>query len=282
MFAGWLSSQIWFLQNVKSEFEILRRQISQIFTQKLKNAAQNARQFFANGGQITSVVEPKMLLACALCALTDALLQDTRLALFFLRSFLWNFALFFTLFYPLALLSNRLLNAARNTLFCFVVAVSVVNLFLIPTFGTSLNAVTMQIFLATNTQEAVEFLQSYVSLKAALLVAVAAAASIFAWQTRFNRVLSKRLGGVVFIISCVIVLQNFAKTNLARALKHTPPLYAIHSVATELSHAQNTANLQAALDAKLESKLRERPCLKTMQARPKSSSSSAKARNERV
>lgn len=232
MFAGWLSSQIWFLQNVKSEFEILRRQISQIFTQKLKNAAQNARQFFANGGQITSVVEPKMLLACALCALTDALLQDTRLALFFLRLFLWNFALFFTLFYPLALLSNCLLNAARNTLFCFVVAVSVVNLFLIPTFGTSLNAVTMQIFLATNTQEAVEFLQSYVSLKAALLVAAAAAASVFAWRTRFNRVLSKRLGGVVFIISCVIVLQNFAKTNLARARKHTPPLYAIHSVAT--------------------------------------------------
>lgn len=221
MFAGWLSSQIWFLQNVKSEFEILRRQISQIFTQKLKNAAQNARQFFANGGQVTSVVEPKMLLACALCALTDALLQDTRLALFFLRLFLWNFVLFFTLFYPLALLSNRLLNAASNTLFCFVVAVSVVNLFLIPTFGTSLNAVTMQIFPATNTQEAIEFLQSYVSLKAALLVAAAAAASVFAWRTRFNRVLSKRLGGVVFIISCVIVLQNLPKqTSPARENTH--------------------------------------------------------------
>ena len=190
------------------------------FFKSLQAKLLSLKSFFANGDKLT-LIDAKFLGIVFLCALFYAFSRQGHFVLYLFRGILWNFAVFFVLFYACSFLGDKVFRIVRSVIFWLVCAVCLINAFLFINFNGLLDSDSFQIFLATNTREASEFIAMYVNAKTLLALFSIIAVSLLAWLFKFSFELSKRFCALLAGVCLVVLVQNTIKSSFHHSLQKT-------------------------------------------------------------
>ena len=125
------------------------------------------------------------------------------------------------LFYACSFLGDKVFKTVRSVIFWLVCAVCLINAFLLINFNGLLDSDSFQIFLATNTREASEFIAMYANAKTLLALFSIIAVSLLAWLFKFSFELSKRFCALLAGVCLVILVQNTIKSSFHHSLQKT-------------------------------------------------------------
>ena len=196
--------------------------------QKSKFNNKNAK----NTSNKIPIINAKFLCIVLLNAIIYAIVRTNgefeSFALYFFRNFTWNFAVFFVLFFLCSLLGRVFFKIALNVVFWANLIVVCVNLFLLINFHAALDPVALQIFLATNTREASEFIAMYANTKTILALAVLAFLTLWAYLSKFSLHFTKRLCVLVSCLCLAFSLPTALKSSLEHTFKKTQLLDTAH------------------------------------------------------
>ena len=190
------------------------------FFKSLQAKLLSLKSFFAKGDKL-ALIDAKFLGIVFLCALFYAFSRQGHFALYLFRGILWNFAVFFVLFYACSFFGTRFFNIARSVVLWLVCVVCLINAFLLINFDGLLDSDSFQIFLATNTREASEFIAMYVNAKTLLALFSIIAVSLLAWLFKFSFELSKRFCALLAGVCLVVLVQNTIKSSFHHSLQKT-------------------------------------------------------------
>ena len=186
--------------------------MSQNLHAKFITLARKGKEFFSKGDKF-ALINAKFLWIALMNGFTYALSHIDTLALHLFRGFTWNLALFFMLFYLCSLLGKRFYQIALNAAFWASFVVSMINLFLFINFNALLDPVALQIFFATNTREAGEFLGMYANIATLICLVAFVALSILAYFLKFAVQIPKRFCALIALACFAPLMSNFIKAN---------------------------------------------------------------------
>lgn len=168
-----------------------------------------------------ALIDAKFLCIVFLCTLFYAFSNIDDFIVHLFEGFLWNFAVFFVLFYACSFLGDKIFKTVRSVIFWLVCVVCLINAFLLINFDGLLDSDSFQIFLATNTREASEFIAMYVNAKTLLALFSIIAVSLLAWFFKFSLTLSKRFCTLLAGVCLVILAQNVIKSSFQSSTQKT-------------------------------------------------------------
>lgn len=190
------------------------------FFKSLQTKLLSLKSFFARGDKLT-LIDAKFLGIVFLCTLFYAFSNIDDFIAHLFEGFLWNFAVFFVLFYVCSFLGDKIFRIVRSVIFWLVCAVCLINAFLLINFDGLLDSDSFQIFLATNTREASEFIAMYANAKTLLALFSIIAVSLLAWLFKFSFELSKRFCALFAGVCLVVLAQNIIKSSFQNSTQKT-------------------------------------------------------------
>ena len=233
-----------------------------ISLQKFKDFLKPLKVFFGKGEKI-AIIDAKFLWLVLMNGLTYALLYVDDFVAFLFKAFVWNFGLFFCVLYPCAIFKQSLCKVILNALFWVSFAVCVINLFLFINFNTFLDPVALQIFFATNTREASEFIGFYTGTSSIVVILIFLAFTLLAFLSKFSLKVPKRLCLLIILISIVplssnVIRASYNKTADKTLLLHFTRVFS-KGYSEQMNFIKEYRNLSQRLDLMLAKKLtRER------------------------
>lgn len=141
--------------------------------------------------------------------------------LYFFRNFLWNFSAFFVLLFLCALVGRAFYRLVLNAAFWASLLIVGVNLCLLINFHAVLDPVALQIFLATNTREAGEFIAMYANFPTLLALLALAFVAFLAHFVKFSLNFTKRFCAAAALACLAFTLPNALTTSLQNSLDKT-------------------------------------------------------------
>ena len=208
------------------------------------------------------IINAKFLWLVLMNGLTYALLNVDDFVVYLFKAFVWNFGLFFCVFYLCSFLKQIFYKIILNVLFWASFAICIINLFLFINFNFLLDPMALQIFFATNTREAGEFIGFYTGTSTIIAISIFSALSLLAFFSKFSLKVPNRLCLLIILISIMPLTINVIKASYDKTADKTLLLHFTRvfnkGYAEQMKFVKEYQNLDEKLDLMLAKKLADK------------------------